>query len=99
MGAQGIKRRKRHRAPRDGETPPEPRITDGDVGRLFGRFSRDPYTIAGAVERSGFFWRQLRRNGSDHAFRKSVRLTFLSLPAIAGVIVVLVMVIYLLGKA
>jgi hypothetical protein len=98
MGAQGIKRRKHHRAAHDGETPPETKISDGDVHRLFGRFTYDPYTVAGSVERNGFFWRQLRRNGSEHAFSKAVRLTFLSLPAIAGVLVVLIMVIYLLGK-
>jgi hypothetical protein len=68
------------------------------VRRLFGRFTWGWFSPAGALERNGFFWRQLKRNGSDHPFRKAARFTFLSLPAIAAVIVVLVMVIYLLGK-
>jgi hypothetical protein len=98
MGAQGIKRRKHHRAARDGNTPPEPKISDGDVGRLFGRFTWGAYTPAGWLERNGFFLRQLSRNGSDHALRKSLRLLYLSLPAIAAVLGAVVLVIYLLGR-
>jgi len=58
MGSSGIKRRKRRRAT---DAPPEERISEGDVGRLFGRFTWDPLTPAGGLERNGFFWRQLRR--------------------------------------
>jgi hypothetical protein len=43
------------------DTPPEPRISEGDVGRLFGRFTWDAYSPAGNLERNGFLWRQLRR--------------------------------------
>ena len=62
MGSAGIKRRKKRRA-RD--TPPETRISEGDVNRLFGRFTWDPYTPAGNLERNGFLWRQLRRRKRD----------------------------------
>ena len=58
VGSAGIRRRKRRHAT---DTPPSERISEGDVGRLFGRFTWDPYTPAGSLERNGFLWRQLRR--------------------------------------
>jgi hypothetical protein len=60
MGSPGIKRRK-HR--RSGTTAPAESISDGDVNRLFGRFTWSPYSPAGGLERNGFLWRQLRRRG------------------------------------
>jgi hypothetical protein len=51
------------------------------------------YTPAGNLERSGFFLRQLSRNGTDHAGRKSLRLLYLSLPAIALVLGVIAVVV------
>lgn len=56
MGAQGIRRRKRRR-----DLPNVENIPPGDVRRLFGRFTWGAYSPAGALERNGFFWRQLRR--------------------------------------
>ena len=88
MGARGIKRRKPKRELRD--------LTDdlapGDERRVFGRFENDTYTPMGSLERGGFFLRQLSRNGSDHAGRKSLRLLYLSLPAIALVLGALIIV-------
>lgn len=43
-------------------------MSEGDVGRLFGRFSWGAYSPAGALERNGFFLRQLRRNGTKSAW-------------------------------
>jgi hypothetical protein len=89
VGAQGIKRRKPKRELRD--------LTDdlapGDEQRVFGRFQWGNYTPAGNLERSGFFLRQLSRNGTDHAGRKSLRLLYLSLPAIALVLGVIMVVV------
>ena len=89
MGAQGIKRRKPKRELRD--------LTDdlapGDERRVFGRFENDTYTPMGSIERGGFFLRQLSRNGADHAGRDSLRLLYLSLPAIAAVLGVLWLVV------
>ncbi len=59
MGAQGIRRRKKWR-----KLPEVDRMTEGDVGRLFGRFSWNAYSPAGALERHGFFWRQVKRIGT-----------------------------------
>jgi hypothetical protein len=88
VGAQGIKRRKPKRELRD--------LTDdlapGDERRVFGRFESDTYTPAGTFERGGFFLRQLKRNGTDHAGSKSLRLLYLSLPAIALVLGALILV-------
>jgi hypothetical protein len=39
----------------------------------------------------------LRRNGSDHAGRKSLRLLYLSAPLIAAVLAVLVALLFVLG--
>ena len=58
VGASGIRRRKKRR--RANAEASEP-ISEGDVQRLFGRFSWDPYTPAGSLERNGFMWRQLNR--------------------------------------
>jgi hypothetical protein len=89
VGAQGIKRRKPKQEMRD--------LTDdlapGDEQRVFGRFQWGNYTLAGNLERSGFFLRQLSRNGTDHAGRKSLRLLYLSLPAIALVLGVIAVVV------
>jgi hypothetical protein len=98
MGAQGIRRRKHHRPAHDGNTPPETNITDGDVRRLFGRFTWSGFSPAGALERNGFLWRQISRNGTDHAFRKAVRFTYLALPTIAAVLGAVVLVLYLLSR-
>jgi hypothetical protein len=43
-------------------------MSEGDVGRLFGRFSWGAYSPAGALERNGFFLRQLRRDGTKGAW-------------------------------
>lgn len=63
MGAQGIHRRKQWR-----KLPDVKGITEGDVGRLFGRFTWGGYSPAGAMERGGYFLRQLRRNGTKGAW-------------------------------
>jgi hypothetical protein len=93
VGAQGIKRRKPKHELRD--------LTDdlarGDEQRVFGRFQWGTYTLAGTLERSGFFLRQLSRNGTDHAGRKSLRLLYLSLPAIALVLGGIVLVLAVLS--
>jgi hypothetical protein len=60
VGSAGIKRRKRRRS---GDTPPTETISEGDVDRLFGRFTWGAYSPAGGLERNGFLWRQLRRRG------------------------------------
>jgi hypothetical protein len=62
VGSAGIKRRKRRRAK---NAAPEEHISEGDVNRLFGRFTWDPYTPAGNLERNGFLWRQLGRRRRD----------------------------------
>ena len=61
MGRAGIKRRKRKR----GERPRTDGLAlgDPDVRRLFGQFTWGAYTPAGNLERHGFLWRQVRRNG------------------------------------
>ena len=58
VGSAGIKGRKKRRT---GDTPPSEPISEGDVGRLFGRFTWNQYSTAGGLERNGFLWRQLRR--------------------------------------
>jgi hypothetical protein len=91
VGAQGIKRRKRKRKLHD--------FTDdlvGDERRVFGRFQWGTYSPAGTFERGFFAMRQLRRNGSDHAARKSLRLLYLSLPEIAVVLGTIALVALLL---
>ena len=40
----------------------------GDVRRLFGIFTWGSYSPAGNLERSGFFLRQLKRNGTEGAW-------------------------------
>jgi hypothetical protein len=58
VGSAGIKRRKKtRRANREPEAP----MSAGDVQRLFGNFSWNAYSPAGALEREGFFLRQLNR--------------------------------------
>jgi hypothetical protein len=59
VGAQGIHRRKKWR-----KLPEVKGMNEGDIGRLFGRFTWGAYSPAGALERNGFFLRQLRRNGT-----------------------------------
>ena len=63
MGAQGIRRRKKRR-----DLPEVEGISEGDVGRLFGRFSWGAYTPAGTLERNGFLLRQFKRNGGQGAW-------------------------------
>jgi hypothetical protein len=63
MGAQGIRRRKPRR-----KLPDVGGMTEGDVGRLFGRFTWGAYSPAGGLERGGYFLRQLRRNGTKGAW-------------------------------
>jgi hypothetical protein len=58
VGSAGIKRRKKTR--RANAKPAEP-MSEGDVQRLFGRFTWNQYSPAGTLERNGFFWRQLNR--------------------------------------
>ena len=58
VGAAGIKRRKKTRR---ADAEPEVHYAQGDVQRLFGRFSWGSYSEAGALERQGFFLRQLKR--------------------------------------
>jgi hypothetical protein len=60
VGAQGIHRRKRWR-----KLPEVEDIPADDVRRLFGRFRWGSYSPAGALERNGFFLRQLKRNGTE----------------------------------
>jgi hypothetical protein len=60
VGAQGIHRRKKARRLHKVD---DKNISEGDVGRLFGRFGWSPFTPAGALERNGFFLRQFKRNG------------------------------------
>jgi hypothetical protein len=63
VGAQGIHRRKKWR-----KLPEVQGMSEGDVGRLFGRFSWNAYSPAGAGERIGFMLRQLHRNGIKPAW-------------------------------
>jgi hypothetical protein len=63
VGARGIHRRKKWR-----KLPKVEGMSEGDVGRLFGRFTWGAYSPAGALERNGFFLRQLRRNGTKDAW-------------------------------
>jgi hypothetical protein len=92
VGAQGIKRRKLKHELRD--------LTDdlapGDEQRVFGRFQWGTYSPAGTFERGAFFLRQLSRNGTGHAGRKSLRLLYLSLPAIALVLGTIMLAVTLL---
>jgi hypothetical protein len=62
VGSAGIRRRRKRR-PKNAS--PEARISEGDVNRLFGRFTWDAYTPAGNLERNGFLWRQLGRRKRD----------------------------------
>ena len=61
MGRAGIKRRKPKRAERP--RTDELAVGDPDARRLFGQFTWGAYTPAGNLERHGFLWRQVRRNG------------------------------------
>jgi hypothetical protein len=90
VGARGIKRRKPKRELRDFTDD----LTPGDEQRLFGRFRWGAYTPAGNLERFGFLTRQLARGGNDHAGRDSFRLLWLSLPIIAGVLLVMALVVF-----
>ena len=65
MGAQGIRRRKRRRRLPDTHVEG---MSAGDVDRLFGRFTWGAWSPAGNLERNGFFWRQLSRNGTKGAW-------------------------------
>lgn len=62
VGRGGIKRRKRRPAERP--RTHELALDDTDTGRLFGQFRWGAYTPAGNLERHGFFWRQVQRNGA-----------------------------------
>ncbi len=93
MGAQGIKRRKPKHELRDLTDD----LTPGDEQRVFGRFQSGAYSLTGTFERGAFFLRQLSRNGTDHAGRKSLRLLYLSLPAIALVLGTIVLVVTVLS--
>jgi hypothetical protein len=93
VGAQGIKRRKPKRQLRDFTDD----LAPGDEQRVFGRFQWGSYSPAGAFERGAFFMRQVARNGTDHAGRKSLRMLYLSLPAIAVVLGVIYVVVTLLN--
>ena len=76
MGAQGIHRRKKWR-----KLPPVPDLPPEDARHLLGWFRWGAFTPSGTVERSGFFWRQLRRNGTEGAwsFIDQARWIFVSL--------------------
>jgi hypothetical protein len=93
VGARGIKRRKPKREPRDLTAD----LSSDDDRRVFGRFRWGTYSPAGTLERGAFFGRQLGRNGSDHAGRRSLRLLYLSLPVLAVVGVALVLVAVVLS--
>jgi hypothetical protein len=89
MGSSGIKKRKRRRRADAASSAP---ISDGDVQRLFGRFTWNQYSPAGTLERNGFFWRQLGRyssHGRWNVFVVLARLivTFVLLAFIGGFVV------------
>jgi hypothetical protein len=90
VGAQGIKRRKPKRKLRDFTDD----LAPGDERRVFGRFDWNQYSPAGMLERGWFVSRQVARNGTDHAGRKSLRLLYLSLPIVAVALVAIVIVSY-----
>ena len=48
-------------------------ISPDDVNRLFGRFRWGAYSPAGALERSGFFWRHVNRVRRDPNQSKRTR--------------------------
>jgi hypothetical protein len=88
VGSAGIKRRKKRR-PKD--TPPEVRISEGDVNRLFGRFTWVPYTPAGGLERNGFLWRQLKRRKRDRwSIVAYVLFAIFTLPLVVGLLAMIV---------
>lgn len=66
VGSPGIKKRKKYRRPNARTSAP---MSDGDVQRLFGRFSWNEYSPAGAMERNGFLLRQLKRYDGDGKWR------------------------------
>lgn len=88
MGSQGIKRRKKRQ-----KLPPVPKMTEGDVDRLFGHFTWNQYSPAGRLERTGFLWRQLaRRSGRRDGLTMAGYLVWaiVALPLLAGLIAILV---------
>ena len=67
MGSSGLKREGRRRLPK----VPDDAWSDGDVlgGPLFGQFRWGAYTPAGSLERSAWFYRQVRRNGTREGWK------------------------------
>jgi hypothetical protein len=89
MGSAGIKRRKRRHSV---DTPPSERMSEGDVGRLFGRFTWNAYSPAGGLERNGFLWRQLRRRRKRDAWTYIAYALFalFAFPILLGLVVLVV---------
>jgi hypothetical protein len=90
VGAQGIRRRKKWR-----KLPEVEGMSEGDVGRLFGRFSWGAYSPAGALERNGFFLRQLRRNGSKSGWASVAQARWVFV-GFAGVVAAIALAVHFL---
>jgi hypothetical protein len=78
-----------------GEYPPTESISEGDVDRLFGRFSWGAYSPAGGLERNGFLWRQLRRRRERDAWTYVAYAVFamFAFPILIGLILLVVNVV------
>jgi hypothetical protein len=88
VGSSGIKRRKpKH------ELPDASDLTPGDQRRLFGNFTWGAYSPAGAVERNGFFWRQLARGRRTTGWRRGIGYALSAVVALFLVLYVVQLVI------
>jgi hypothetical protein len=89
VGASGIKRRKPKRK------LPEPHVdmTPGDQRRAFGQFTWGSFSPAGAMEREGFFWRQVTRaRRLEPGWRRNLGYALASVIMVIGAIYVLTIV-------
>ena len=73
-------------------SPPSESISEGDVDRLFGRFTWGTYSPAGGLERNGFLWRQLRRRRKRDAWTHVAYVVFVmfAFPIFLGLILLVV---------
>jgi hypothetical protein len=91
VGSSGIKRRKPKRELPD--EPDLPDLTPGDQRRLFGNFTWGGYSPAGALERNGFFWRQVARGRRMRGWRRGVGYALSAVVALFLVLYVIQLVI------
>jgi hypothetical protein len=83
VGRAGIKKRKKYRR---ADAEPSVPISEGDVDRLFGRFTWNAYSPAGAMERGGFFLRQANRSSRNGRRKITAR--------VVRLVVVLVLIVF-----